>query len=206
MKTISSEYFLVLYDRNERDPVASPDDDTAAKPFESELLPPFGKPLVFLNGLYDYQKMAGISPIDPPPEVLFCGSDILVKHSIREALLPLKIPELAIQPAIFIDHKGDWHEDYWYLTFLSMLDCWDRATSTYFADTVQMDGIPAHTVYRYALDEKALGKLPLKSRLLFKMGGTSEGHIVAHSSLADLFRKPAAAVVPIADYGVNWPK
>lgn len=205
MRAAGLEYYFVLYDRDERDPIATPDKDTANKPFESEVLPPFDRPLVFFNGARDYQKANGISPLSPPPEILFCGSDLLVKTALQKALVPMKLPGLAIQPAIFIDDKGDWHEDYWYLTFLSMLDCWDRTTSTFFPDRVQMDGIQAHSVHTYSLNEQVLSELPLESRLLFKMGGTSDGFVVAHKSIVDLFRRPGSAIVPVADYGVRWP-
>ena len=37
------------------------------------------------------------------------------------------------------------------------------------------------------------------------MGGTSMGFIVAHTSIVDLFRVQGVDIVPITDYGVNYP-
>jgi hypothetical protein len=204
MSKYDSQYYFILKDRNERMPEMTPDEDTSRKPYTSEILPLHTKPLIFHNGAFDYQKRHRVTPVDPPPDILFDGSDVLVKNALREKLLLLDIPNLAIQPAIYIDHKNNWHEDYWYLTFIELFDCWDRNTSTFNPEPHTFGGV-RHDVYTYSLNDELLDKTPLESRRLFKMGGTTEGMVVAHVSVAKYFRLSGAVLVPIAEYGVSFP-
>jgi hypothetical protein len=204
MTKFDSQYYFILKDRDERMPEMTPDEDTSRKPYTSEQLPLHTKPLIFYNGSLDYQKHDRTTPIDPPPDLLFDGSDILVKDALREKLLPLEIPDLAIQPAIYVDHKNNWHEDYWYLTFLQLFDCWDRDNSTFDPEPHTFGGM-RYEVDIYSLDDELLDKTPLESRRLFKMGGTTEGLVVAHSSIAKHFRLSGAVLVPISDFGVTYP-
>lgn len=204
MGKFDEDYFFILKDPDERMPEMTPDEDTSRKPYTSKLLPLHTKPLIFYNGSLDYQKHNRIPPIDPPPDLLFDGSDILVKDDLREKLLPREIPNLAIQPAIYIDHKSNWHEDRWYLTFLELFDCWDRNNSTFDPEPHTFGG-ERYDIDTYSLNDDLLGKTPLESRRLFKMGGTTVGFVVVHFSLAAHFRRSGAVLVPIAEYGVSYP-
>lgn len=205
MSKFDQDYFFVLKERDERLPFMTPDDDTSRKPYTSELLPLHAKPLVFHNGSLEYQQQNRILPSDPPPELLFHGSDILVKDSLRDKLLSLEIPNLAIQPAIYIDHNNKWHEDRWYLTFLERFDCWDRNSSSYRDRDFEPDEEPAYKVRRYSLNDELLERTPIAARRLFKMGGTTMGFVVVHVSIAAHFRLSGAVLVPIAEYGVSYP-
>ena len=198
-------YFVHEVPHDERLPYLTPDEDTSRKPYTSKRLPMHTKPLIFHNGSLDYQKANRITPYDPPPEILFSGSDVVVKDKLRDKLLPLGIPNLAIQPAIYIDHKNNWHEDYWYLTFTELFDCWDRERSYYDPDPVDFDDVKLYEVYTYSLDETVLEETPLESRRLFKMGSTTEGPVVVHVSIASWFGLSGAVLVPIAEYGVSFP-
>lgn len=204
MGNFDGEYFFIVKDLDERLPFMTPDEDTSRKPYTSERLPLHTKPLVFYNGSLDYQEQNRIASIDPPPDLLFHGSDILVKDALREKLLPMEIPNLAIQPAIYIDHKNNWHEDRWYLTFLELFDCWDRSNSTYDSEPLTLGG-DRYQMYTYSLNDEVLTKTAVESRRLFKMGGTTEGLVVAHATVARHFRLSGAVLVPIAEYGVSFP-
>lgn len=204
MSKFDQDYFFVLKERDERLPFMTPDDDTSRKPYTSELLPLHTKPLVFHNGSLEYQQQNRIPPSDPPPDLLFHGSDILVNDSLRDKLLSLEIPNLAIQPAIYIDHNNKWHEDRWYLTFLELSDYWSRIDSTYDPEPLTLGG-NRYQIYSYSLDDEKLNKIPIESRRLFKMGGTTDGLLVVHVSIAAHFRLSGAVLVPIAEYGVSYP-
>ena len=206
MPKFDDQYYFILSIQDERVPFMTPDEDTTSRQFGFKKIPIGSKPLVFLNGAYDIQKRKRLEPINPPPDFLFCGSDVLIKDEVREKLLRYEIPNLAIQPAIYIDHKNVWHEDRWYLTFLNFFDCWDRHNSTHGDVTIDFDeNNKLYDVYTYSLNEKILEETPLEYRRLFKMGGTSEGMVVAHMSVASLFHGSGAVVIPIAEYGVSFP-
>jgi hypothetical protein len=202
MNTFDSEYFFILASEDDRVPFLGPDKDTQRKGYQRTVQPTGAKPFIFHNS--SYEEGDKILPIDPPPEILFSGSDLLVNDRIAEKLRDLDIPNLAIQAAIFIDHKDVWHENYWFLTFPKRFDCWDRGNSTYDPDPVR-DETPKYEIYTYSLNEKLLRETPLKERLLFEMGGTTDGFVVVHKSIVDLFRVKWVDIVPITDYGVNYP-
>ncbi|MDW5419186.1 hypothetical protein R6242_21670 [Iodobacter sp. CM08] len=205
MSTYNKEYYFILELNNKSMPILSPDEDTAEKPYTTQQLPLGTKPLIFENGRLDRQRAKNITPVSPPPNILFSGSNIVVKDNIREKLMLLDIENLAIQPSIYIDHKDHWHENYWFLTFTDRFDCWDRDKSTYDPDPLDQLGPPRYEIYTYSLNDDLLEKTPLKSRLIFKMGGTTEGNIVVHKSLAGLFNTSGAVLVPISDFGVTYP-
>ncbi|MBY0444376.1 MAG: hypothetical protein K2Q15_04100 [Burkholderiales bacterium] len=205
MTNFNEDYYFILELRNARMPTLSPDEDTAEKPYTTQALPLGEKPLIFENGRLDRQKARGITPLTPPPNILFNGSNVVVNDEIREKLLQLDLTYLAIQPAIYIDHKDQWHENYWFLTFTDRFDCWDRKKSTYDPDPLDILGPPRYEIYTYSLNDDLLEKTPLKERLIFKMGGTTEGIIVVHKSLASLFKTSGAVLVPISDFGVTYP-
>ncbi|MCL2549405.1 MAG: hypothetical protein FWE78_00410 [Methanimicrococcus sp.] len=218
MSAFDKEYFFILMPEDESLPFMTPDKDTVTKQYDWEIMPAGLKPLIFYNGVLDFQKGKKIKPISSPPEVLFNGSNLVVIERIADELAELDIPDLAIQPAIYIDHKDDWHENYWFLTFTTRFDCWDRKNSRYDPDpvgpkpplrvvhTYSIDNLqPMYGVYTYSFNESLLRKTPLKKRRLFKIGGTTDGFVVVHKSVADLFRVKWVDVVPIADYGVSYP-
>lgn len=200
MTKYDDQYYFILKGQDERLPAMSPDDDTASLDFDSEEMPIGSKPLVFYNGSLDFQRSNKIKPLDTPPDILFYGADIIIKDEVREALLPLEILNLVIQPAIYIDHNDNWHENYWYLTFLELFDCWDREKSEFLPSQYEM-----HGVSKYFLNDRLLDKTPLKDRLLFKMGATSDGFVVVHQSLTKHFKGSGAVLIPIADFGVKYP-
>jgi hypothetical protein len=204
MNDFNQEYFFLLPSGDESLPELTPDKDTSTKEYSYKVQAIGMKPLIFRNGLLDLQVERNIVPIDPPPEVMFDGSNLVVCNEIAEKLRDFEIPKLAIQSAIYIDHNKKWHENYWFLTFTFKFDCWDRKNSTYAARPLDTEP-PSYEVYTYSLNERLLRDIHLPARRLFKMGGTTDGFVVAHESLADLFRVPGVDVVPIGDYGVSYP-
>ncbi|MGL4605551.1 MAG: hypothetical protein ACRCU9_15550 [Iodobacter sp.] len=205
MSKYNNEYYFILEERNERLPDLSPDEDTANRKFRFQEIPQGSKPLVFIDSGLEYMKKQRIKPLDTPPNILFEGSNLVVKDYIREKIMWLAIPDLVIQPSIYIDHKNVWHENYWYCTFTKLFECWNKKTSTYDPEPLDLNNIMNYEVYTYDLDDKLLSETPLNERLIFKMGGTTEGNIVVHKSLAGLFKTSGAVLVPISDFGVTYP-
>lgn len=205
MSALNSEYYFLLKQQDDRIFGITPGDDTVKQNFGFERMPVGSKPLVFHNGNLDWQIANRVKPMNPPPDILFSGSDVLIKDQVREAIWSLELPNLAIQPSIYIDHNSKWHENYWYLTFLELFDCWDRKNSIYRPKPIDVDGNLIYNVRQYSLDDDLLEKTPIDARRLFKMGGTLDGMVVVHQSLAKYFRGSGAYLVPIADYGVTYP-
>lgn len=203
MTELNSDYFFVLKPTGDRIPFLVPDVNTEGKHFGFEPQPFGSAPLVFLNGWRDENKKKGV--LSEARDVIFSGSDLVVRSAIREKLLGLDLPNLAMDPAIFIDDKEQWHEDYWYLTFTDRFDCWNRTTSEYDEDTppVLVRGKPKYAVASYSLDSELMEKTPLKNRLLFKMGGDLTAFVVCHKSIASILRgngDSGAKLVSLADY------
>jgi len=217
MGTFDKNYFFIVAPDSARLPYMTPDKDTVTNQYDWEVRSIWLKPLVFYNGSYEFQKSKRIKPTSPPPDVLFNGSNLLVIDRIAYKLAELNLPNLAIQAAIYKDHRKKWHENYWFLTFTTRFDCWDRKNSTFDPEpigaeptsqvvhTYTLDNLqPLYDVYTYSFNESLFRETPLKQRLLFKMGGTMEGLVVAHKSIADLFRVKGVDVIPIAEYGEKY--
>lgn len=204
MANFDNQYFFVVKADDERLPSLTPDVNTEDRRHTYEAQAAGSPPLVFFNGARDYQKKMGVPNwTGEMPDVLFDGSNLVVRSRIREQLLPYDIPHLSMHPAVYVDDAGKWREDYWYLTFTDRFDCWDRASSDYETEPLEMGGFKLHNVYSYSLDRQVLDTKPPEERLLFKMGGTLEGLVVCHESLAFLFRsgdRRGAELVPIGDY------
>lgn len=195
------EYFFIQSPAGRDDfPFPGPDINTENRKFRYEAQPMGSPPLVFDNAARDLQKERKIRVISTPPAFLFDGSNLLIPSSVREELLKLDIPNLHMHPAVYIHDDKKWYEDYWYMTFTEMLDCWDRKNSTYEDEPLEMGGFTLYSVYTYSLNEELLDKIPLASRLLFKMGSTQDGMIVCHKSIMRLFINEGTQLTPIAEY------
>jgi hypothetical protein len=187
----NKEYFIISRPDDDRLPAPSPDADAAENRYKVQ---PLGaKPLIFREGFPEDETI-----YNNLPDIIQDGFDILVINEIAEKLRDMDIPNLAVQPAIFIDHKKKWHENYWYLTFTKEFDCWDREHSDYNPEPLDTEP-PSHDVYSFSLNEELLKKTPLKDRLLFRIGSTMMGEVFVHQSIADLFRVFGVDLVPLED-------
>ena len=203
---LDDEYYVVTRPRQDDQkhdllPTLGPDEDTADLEYRDEALPLGHKPLICINALKESRQRKGMTTVKSPPSVLFDGDNPLARSNVREKLLALDIQDLVLQPAIFIDDWGNWHEDYWFLTFLETHRYWD-ANKSRLGRGIPVGSDTLQTVYAFALDEKRLNEIPLKDRLLFQMD-CLPSVVVAHRSVAGFFRgdgNNGALVVPIRDY------
>jgi len=198
------EYYFVCMPENKSRPYLTPDSDTEDRQFRFTAQPIDSPPLVFFNGAKDFQKKHSIPSQKNITDILFDGADMLIRGHVREVLLAKNIPNLYMHPAIYIHDDDTRHKDFWYVTFTERFDCWDRGSSNYEKEpTATRGGSELFLVYDYSLDSDLLDRTPLEQRLLFKMGGTIDGYIVCHESLAHLFRqggKSGAELTLISDY------
>jgi hypothetical protein len=182
-------------------PILGPDEDTAELEYRGEVLPLGHKPLIFVNAMKDFRHRNGKTTLKTPPPVLFDGDNPIVRSKVRDELLALDIPDLALQPAIFMDDWGNRHDDYWFLAFLETRRYWDASKSR-LGGSILMGDDALQTVHDFALDDARLRRVALKDRLLFQMDSLPS-IVVAHRSVASLFQgdgNSGALVIPIRDY------
>lgn len=181
----SDYYFILKPKKSPRIPFLIADKDTSARRFRFEAQPMGSAPFVFSNANKEDDKRAGI--VSETPDILFAGMSVLVRTHIREKLLNANIPHLHMHSSIYIDNMDRLHEDFWFLTFTQDFDCWDRDTSDFDDEALQVGGSELYQVYSYRLDAVLLDSTPLEGRLLFKMGGDVHGYICCHKTLSSIF-------------------
>lgn len=187
MSEFNKQYYFVRAASKDGIPELTPDENTKDRKFSNKKQDVGSAPLIFSNGLAEYQKKQKIPQLKTLPEILFSGADMIVSSRIRNALIEMEIPYLHLHPAIYIDDQKKWNEDYWYMTFTEYFDCWDRDASTYSAKPMEVGGETLYNMFSYSLNDELLEKTPLAERLLFKMGGTLTGYVICHESIAKLF-------------------
>jgi hypothetical protein len=115
MSKYDQDYFFVVKDnRDERLPELAATDSTENRQYQHQRQPVGSAPLIFTNGWREDNLENKVK--DTLADILFDGADLMVRSHIRERLLNYEIPNLAIHPAVYIDDREVWHEDYWYLT------------------------------------------------------------------------------------------
>lgn len=201
MSDYEQQYFILTERDEDSVPFLTPDKNTADRRFSFERQRVGSPPLIFTNGWRDRNLSKGIK--DSVKPILFHGNNVVVSSPIRESLLGIDVPGMYMHPAIYIDDRDQWHEEYWYLTFTELFDCWDRNTSTTSPPYTTADPTKRYEIITYGLDKDVLDKTPLEKRLLFKMGGTGAGYVFCHESIAGLFRRDlpnGAKLTLVEDY------
>jgi hypothetical protein len=191
-------YFVAKREKSDHLPSLIPDTNTEDRRFRYEAQHMASAPLIFSNGWKEENLKSRIK--DVAADTLFDGSNLMVCSRIREELIKFDIPNLHIHPAIYIDDRNKWHENYWYMTFTEMFDCWDRKNSTFEEEPLEMGGFKLYSVYTYSLNEELLDKTPLEQRLLFKMGNTQDGMIVCHKSIMRMFINEGTQLTKVSEY------
>ncbi|QYF95417.1 hypothetical protein KY495_09825 [Massilia sp. PAMC28688] len=194
-------YFIRKNETNKCLPSLEPDTNTAERRYWYRPQPMTSPPLVFSNGWRTEFKEQGIK--EELADILFEGSNFIVRDPIRHAILKLDLPDLHMHPAVYIDDSGTWHEDYCYVSFSKHFDCWDRKESTYFPRPINVAGQLMYKMMTYSLNEDVLRRTPLQKRLMFQMGQTTTAMIACHHSIAEIFRQDGlsgARLQAIKDY------
>lgn len=201
MSNYDQQYFIISSPDDDSVPFLTPDRNTADRRFSIEQQPIGSPPLVFTNGWRERNAVEVVKDTRAP--VLFHGSNLIVNSAIRQALLAIDVPGMHMHPTVYIDDRGNWHEDYWHLTFTQLFDCWDRATSKTSPPYSTAEHGKDYEIIVYGLNTRLLDSTPLESRLLFKMGGTATGEVFCHESIAGVFRAQApsgAELTLVADF------
>ncbi|UTH76594.1 hypothetical protein [Chromobacterium sp. IIBBL 290-4] len=202
MNSYDEEYYFICYKSAEDRPVLAAQENTATLTDISKIDSNKKISMRFFNGTANETNKSLFKKT--PPDILFYGSDIVVKGNTHEEIKALDIPNLVTHPAIYIDQNDAKHGDYWFLNFTKKFDCWDRDRSFYAPDPLTGFGDIRHEVINYHLNSKILEKTKIDDRRLFKMGASTEGWIVAHKSIANLFKISGVELVLIRDFGTSF--
>lgn len=199
MSNYEQQYYILSSARVNGIPFLGPDENTAERNFSFERQPVGSAPLVFGNKEKERYRAEGVK--DVVSAILFHGNNLVVRTSIRDALLDLNVPNMCMHPAIFVDDGDKWHEGYWYVTFTELFDCWDRNLSDASTSFVETEGERRYDVYEYVFDKELMDNTPLNTRLFFKMGGTIGAFVFCHESIAGIFRRevPMGARLVLAE-------
>lgn len=205
MRKYDKEYYFIESSDDESNPLLTPDDATADRKFRYEAQVIGAKPLIFFNGMKEYQRKNGIPSLNEPPAILFSGSNPVVLAPVKEALLKLNIENMHICPTIYMHDDKKMYPDYWFLAFSERFDCWDRNNSDYDQEIppIRLGGFDLEQVYTFSLNENIFDRTPLKRRLLFQMGGSLSALFVCHESLIPLFessRKSGVKITSVSDF------
>lgn len=187
MNDLTQQYYIVRRAKGENVPILGTDEVTMQRNFSFERQPVGATPIVFRNHDRQNNLASGLKEFVAP--ILFHANNLVVRTSIRESLLDLDIPGMYMHPSIYIDDLDNWHEDYWYLTFTELFDCWDRTLSETSESWVGSEDNKRYDVYDYVLDKDVMDRTPLEKRLLFKMGGAVDAPLFCHESIVGLFRR-----------------
>lgn len=187
MTDYTAQYYILRSSDGDSVPYLSADPDTLRRTSRYAPHAVGSSPLVFRNGWKERNRKGSVK--DVVTHILFYATNLVVRTPIREALLELQLPHVHTHPAIYIDDRDTWHEDYWYVTFSKLFHCWDRSLSDTSKNFVESDGQRRYDVYEYVLDEALLDRTPLEERLLFQMGGTISEFVFCHESIVKLFRQ-----------------
>ncbi|WP_145648832.1 hypothetical protein [Pseudoduganella lurida] len=200
MKNFDEDYFFIMEELNESLPSLTATEETVERNYSFQPPPPGSSPFFFFNGAREFKERRGIPPTTQMPNILFNGTNLVIRTHLRDALLAMEIPGLFMHPSVYIDEKDHWHEDFWFLIFPKRFDCWDRKKSDYNPDPIRLGGFNLHSIYAYSLDKEKLNDTPLNQRLLFKMGETQEAYTLCHKSLAHIFRDSGTRLITIAGF------
>ena len=184
MNSLEDEYFFICKNPDRPDlPFLKADEATVDRSYNVAAAPLGQAPFKFTNAWREKRRKEGLSTIVPP--VMFNGSDLVIEDKHRMRLVQHgDIPNLHICPAIYIDDDDKPHENYWFLTFTDSLDCWDRNTSDFNRSGGVLSGGQMYfNVRSYKFNADLMNRTPIEKRLLFKMGGSVDGQIVAHASV-----------------------
>lgn len=156
-------YFVVKDEKNDRLPFLMPDIDADERQYAEHRPPTGAAPLIFRNAWENESSAARMQ--EDIPDILFEGTTFLARDSICDRLLQLNLPQIYIHPAVYIDGKGGWHEDFWYVGISNFFDCWDRDKSRYGKKQLYIGDETLYDVYSYSLNSEKVEKTSLRDRL-----------------------------------------
>ena len=183
VRNFEKEYYLIKRGRSDSLPCPRPFHETEECDYQRTPPDPASPPLSFFNIAKTWARKHGHPPLPFPPDVMFEFDNMLVRKTVRDALLEKGVSRIYTHPAQYVHDDKTLHDDYWYVGFTAKFDCWDRELSEYSEGT---PSIPPD-IYSLRFNERLLAATPLNERLLFVLDGCFSPGLVCHESLLPLF-------------------
>ena len=183
MTQYDAQYYIATRPNKPEIPALVPTKDSLRTQFRTRPLPPLGQPLVFTNKRAKLLEEKGLG--EQLTAILFDATSIIVGPAVKETLSRVLSDGMHFYPAVYIDSKEEWHENYWYLNIYRRLDCWNRKESQYF----HIEGDDSPDVESYVLSSDVLSNIDESDRLIFKMGATAMGHLFFHEKVVQALRE-----------------
>jgi hypothetical protein len=125
------EYFFIQKKDDDTLPSLTPDENTVDRHYSFEPQPYGAAPFMSSDGACEYARKLGIVPGTGIPDILFAGTDLVVRKHIRDLLIGLDLPGVYMHPAVFVDAYDRRHDDCWFVAIPERLSCWDRQLSEF---------------------------------------------------------------------------
>jgi len=167
---LNDSYYICMRDKADGGYYLKADASTSSRNYYFPKKVEGQSPLIFKSSTSEKDKRNKIER--KVTEVLFDGVGMIVSNKVKEILSIYSVDGLHFFPAIFIDDKDKWHENFWYLNFYKNFDCWDRNKSVLEEDE-------DNDVLKYYLDESDFMDVGPENRKIFRMGGATMDYIFA---------------------------
>jgi hypothetical protein len=184
MSKYDSEYYIVDEIYNGDTLYLKPKKKTANRDYEYTQMIEGEEPLFFENSYREKDIQEG--KVRPVKRAHLDGNFLVVNRAIRNEIKKLSIDKFKLYPAVIVDDKGNYHEEFWFFNIYGSSDYIDISLCQ--VDDFDEDD-KKHTVEKYALNEKVLDGISEERRLIFRPSKSDIGHTIVHQKIVDIFIK-----------------
>jgi hypothetical protein len=142
------------------------------------------EPLFFENSYREKDIVEGKER--PIKKAHLDGNFLVVSSAVRNEIKKLSIDKVKLYPAVIVDDKNNYHEEFWFFNIYGSSDYIDISLCQ--VDDFDEDD-KKHTIEKYALNEKLLDGILEERRLIFRPSRSDVGHTIVHQKIVDIFIK-----------------
>jgi len=184
MSNYEDQYYLVdeVYDDDTL--YLKPKKKTANRDYEYTKMIYGDEPLFFENSYKDRDVNEGKER--PIKTAHMDGNFLIVDDAIYREMKSFTIDNFQLYPAVVVDDKEAYHENFWFFNIYANSDYLD-------IDQCQIDDYDEddkkHSIERYSLNEKLLDGILEERRLIFRPMRSDIGHTIVHQRIVDIFEE-----------------
>ncbi|EPJ42950.1 MAG: hypothetical protein OFPII_44340 [Osedax symbiont Rs1] len=188
MEGLDDKYYIISRDGTKDETVsAKPDEETARLPMGVRPIPS-GRAMFFSLGHAEQHKKLGLG--ERIGDLIFRGSDFMIKKEVRNKLLKYPIDHIQYYPAVYTEVDGTSHYNYFFVNTTQRKDwCYiERSTLDEFAEEMIDEGLKP-SVETITLDFHKMLLIPEDERLIFRMSNIDMDKIIIHEKVKDIFEQ-----------------